>query len=252
MSKRSRKSKEEESAVVKSAKEEHEQEQEEQELDEDDLELLDLSSDEEEEADSFAAGPFLLGSQAPDFAARAVVNGAITEDFSLSEHFGKTIVLFFYPLNWTYVCPTELVALSDRHKEFEALGAQVIGISVDSAESHLRWSHASRKDGGLGAPLAFPLVSDLSGAIAETFGCRWLAGHSCRATYIVDSTFTVRHLSLNHDPVGRNVDEILRIISALKHAEEHPGEACPIGWTKGKPTIKADPVGAKEYFSNQK
>jgi peroxiredoxin (alkyl hydroperoxide reductase subunit C) len=124
-----------------------------------------------------------------------------------------------------------------------------VGISVDSAESHFAWSNAARKDGGLGGPLAYPLVSDLSGAISEAFGCRWLSGHSCRATYILDPNGTVKHLSMNADECGRSVDEILRLLTALQYAEGHPGEACPVGWAKGHKAIKADPVGSKEYFA---
>lgn len=210
----------------------------------------DICTDQEEaSADSFAAGPFLLGSQAPDFAAKAVVEGKIDEDFVLSELRGKWVVALFYPLNWTFVCPTELVALSDRIAEFEQINAEVVAISVDSVESHLAWSNVARKDGGLGAPLAYPLVSDLSGGISEAYGARWLAGHSCRATYLIDPEGTIKHVSLSADAVGRNVDEILRLLTAFQYAAEHPGEGCPIGWTKGQRTIKTDPVGSKEYFA---
>lgn len=136
----------------------------------------------------------MLGSQAPDFAAKAVIDGKISEDFVLSELVGEYVVVFFFPLAWTYACPTELVALSDRFEEFRKLNTAVVAISVDSPESLLAWSRTSRRDGGLGGALNYPLVSDLSGGIGEAYGARWLAGHTCRATYILDRDMTVQHL----------------------------------------------------------
>ena len=147
------------------------------------------------------------------------------------------------------MCPTEIVSFSDRNAEFEALNTQVVGFSVDSAHSHLAWSQAPRTAGGLGGNLAFPLVSDMSHTISDAYSCLWHRGHTLRATYIIDETFTVRHLSFNDDAVGRNLDEILRLVAAFQHADANPDQACPVGWTKGSKTIVTDHDKKAEYFA---
>ena len=190
----------------------------------------------------------MVGSSAPDFEAPAVVGDKIEEDFTLSNHAGKYIVLFTYPLAWTFVCPTELVAFSDRIKEFQDLECEVVGMSVDSVDSLLAWSKAPRNVGGLGGSLSYPLVSDLSHEISEAYGTLWNKGHTLRGTFIIDRTFTVRHVSLNDDPVGRSVDEILRLVAAYQHHDANPDQVCPIGWNKGDKTITTDHDKKLDYF----
>lgn len=199
----------------------------------------------------FSRGPFLVGATALDFIAPALLGANITDDWSLSSLAGKYIVLFSYPLDWTFVCPTEILAFNDRIAEFRALNCEVVGFSVDSVDSHFAWTQAPRTAGGLGGPLNFPLVSDLSHDISSEYGCLWNHGHTLRALYIIDTNFVVRHVTLNDDPVGRNVDEVLRLVSAYQHHDANPDQVCPVGWTKGKPTIISNQVDKYKYFAAQ-
>jgi len=183
---------------------------------------------------------------APAFKAQAVVDGQFKE-VSLADYQGKYVVVYFYPLDFTFVCPTEIIAFSDRIAEFKELNTEVIGISTDSHFSHLAWISQPRKQGGLGG-LSYPLVSDFSKNISRDYGVLIEeAGIALRGLFIIDPTGVVRQMSVNDLPVGRSVDETLRLIKAFQFVEQH-GEVCPAGWTPDSPTIKPDPKGSLEYF----
>lgn len=187
---------------------------------------------------------------APDFAGTAVINGEF-KDIKLSDYAGKYVVLFFYPMDFTFVCPTEILAFSDRAKEFEELNTQVIACSVDSEFSHLAWTNASRKDGGLGGNLNIPLLSDITKKISQDYGVLLKKmGVSLRGLFIIDGNGTLRQATVNDLPVGRSVDETLRLIKAFQFTDKH-GEVCPANWQPGTDTIKPDPRQSKEYFSKQ-
>ncbi|XP_065332011.1 peroxiredoxin-like [Cloeon dipterum] len=184
---------------------------------------------------------------APDFKGVAVVNGDF-KDIKLSDFKGKYLVLFFYPLDFTFVCPTEIIAFSERIKEFQALNTKVVGVSTDSHFSHLAWINTPRKDGGLGG-LNYPLLADLSHKISSEYGVLIEGeGISLRGLFIIDPKGTLRQITVNDLPVGRSVDETLRLIKAFQFVEKH-GEVCPANWTPESPTIKPDPKGSKEYFN---
>lgn len=183
---------------------------------------------------------------APQFQAKGVVNGELA-DLSLSDYKGKWVVLLFYPLDFTFVCPTEINAFSDRVKEFEKLGAVVLGISVDSEYSHLAWTNLPRSKGGIGR-LAFPLVADLTKEISRDYGVLLEEdGVALRGLFILDSQHVVRHITINDLPVGRNVDEVLRVLQAFQHNEKFPDEKLPCGWTPGKRVL--DKNKSDEYFA---
>lgn len=183
--------------------------------------------------------------EAPDFAATAVI-GSGFEDIKLTDYRGKYVVLFFYPLDFTFVCPTEIIAFSEKASEFEARNAQVLGVSVDSHFTHLAWKNTPRAEGGLGE-INYPLVADLNKQIAADYGVLLDAGIALRGLFVIDKDGVVRHITVNDLPLGRNVDEALRVLDALKFTEEH-GEVCPANWTPGADTMKPDPEGSKEYF----
>ncbi len=185
-------------------------------------------------------------SKAPMFKAQAVIDGQIKE-FDFAEYSkGSWTVLFFYPLDFTFVCPTEIIAYSDAVDKFKKIGAKVAAVSVDSAYTHLAWVNTDRKEGGLG-PVKFPLVADLSKDIARQYGVLLDAGIALRGLFVIDPQGVIRHSTINDLPVGRNVDETLRVIKAFQYVEKH-GEVCPANWDEGKDTIKPDPKGSKEYF----
>ncbi|KAL6067299.1 Peroxiredoxin-4 [Balamuthia mandrillaris] len=190
-----------------------------------------------------------VGKPAPFFEADAVLGEEFTA-IRLSDFRGKYLVLFFYPLDFTFVCPTEILAFSDRIDEFRQLNCQVVGVSVDSKYSHLAWINTPRQHGGLGGELAFPLASDLTHSISRNYGVYLEeAGHSLRGLFIINREGQVMHITMNAPPVGRNVDETLRLVQAFQYAEEH-GEVCPANWTPGKATIKPDPQSSKAFFSS--
>jgi len=183
---------------------------------------------------------------APDFTGLAVVDGDFKE-ISLKDYAGKYLVLFFYPLDFTFVCPTELIAFSERMQEFTALDCAVVGVSTDSHFSHLAWSNMPRKQGGLGG-LNYPLLSDFSKSISRDYGVLLEGdGVALRGLFLVNPQGAVCHMSVNDLPVGRSVDETLRLLKAFRFVEEH-GEVCPAGWDQGAPTIKPEPVASLEYF----
>ena len=190
--------------------------------------------------------PATVQKEAPDFAADAVVN----EEFKtvkLSDYKGKNyVVLFFYPLDFTFVCPTEIVAFSDRIEEFRKRGAEVIGVSVDSKFSHLAWVQTPRAQGGLGG-LKYPLVSDLTKKISHDYGVLLDGGIALRGLFLIDKQGVVRAMTVHDLPLGRSVDEALRVLDALQFFEKH-GEVCPADWKPGGATIKPGVKESKEYF----
>ncbi len=191
----------------------------------------------------------LVGKAAPEFKGNAVVNGAIKE-ISLSDFKGKWKVLFFYPLDFTFVCPTEITAFSDKVQMFKDLNCEVIGCSVDSEFSHLAWTQMPRNKGGLGE-IQYPLLADLTKDIARSYGVLMDDAVAFRGTFIIDDKDVVHHMSINNLPVGRNVDEYARLVEGYQYVAKH-GEVCPAGWTKGDATMKADPKGSQEYFGTLK
>jgi len=183
---------------------------------------------------------------APQFSGTAVVKGEFKE-ISLSDYKGKYVVLFFYPLDFTFVCPTEIIAFSDRAKEFRKLGCEVIACSTDSHFSHLAWCERSRKQGGLG-DMDIPLLADKSMVISRAYGVlKEDEGLSFRGLFIIDPKQKLRQITVNDLPVGRDVDETLRLVQAFQFTDEH-GEVCPAGWRPGGATMKPDPKGSKTYF----
>ena len=186
---------------------------------------------------------------APDFKATALVKGQFVDGFSLSQFKGKKVVLFFYPLDFTFVCPTEILAFSDALKEFEARNTVVVGVSVDSHFSHWAWTQVERKEGGIKG-ITYPLVSDLNKTIAQDYGVLLPAGIALRGLFLIDSddAQTIRHITINDLPLGRNVDEALRLLDAIDFTKEH-GEVCPANWKKGDKAFKPTFDGLKEFSS---
>lgn len=191
----------------------------------------------------------LVGKKAPEFKLKAVTNGKI-EELSLLSMRGKYVVLFFYPLDFTFVCPTELHAFQDKLSEFKKRNTVVIGCSVDSIFSHLAWSSTPRKQGGVEG-LEYPLLSDFNKALAQAYDVlKEDEGIAYRGLFLIDRDGIVRHQVINDLPLGRSVDEVLRMIDALSFFENH-GEVCPANWHSGKPSMKATQQGLAEYFSKE-
>ena len=190
----------------------------------------------------------LVTNKAPDFTATAVLaDGQIVEDFNLYENIGeKGAVVFFYPLDFTFVCPSEIIAFSKRADEFTSRGVNVIGVSVDSQFSHFAWRETPVEQGGIGR-VKFPLVADLSKQIARDFDVLLNEEVALRGSFLIDSDGTVRHAVINDLPLGRNVDEMVRMVDTMLFTNEH-GEVCPAGWTKGDEGMKATTEGVAEYL----
>ncbi|HRD56177.1 MAG TPA: peroxiredoxin [Parachlamydiaceae bacterium] len=189
----------------------------------------------------------LIGKEAPDFQAKAVIEKSIC-DFSLRSLKGQYTVLFFYPLDFTFVCPTELHAFQEKLEEFEKRGTQVVGCSVDSAYSHLAWLNTPKQKGGIEG-IDYPLVADLNKTIAKQYGVLDSdAGIAYRGLFLIDKQGIVRHQSINDLPLGRSVDEVLRLLDALIFVQTH-GEVCPANWSAGKKSMKPDSAGLEQYFA---
>jgi alkyl hydroperoxide reductase subunit AhpC len=185
---------------------------------------------------------------APDFTADAVVNGDFAT-LKLSDYRGKYVALLFYPLDFTFVCPTELVAFSDQMEEFRKRGCEVIGVSVDSKYSHLAWVNTPRKQGGLGQ-INYPLVADLNKSIARAYGVLLEEeGVALRGLFLIDRDGILRHALVNDLALGRSVGEALRVLDALQHFEQN-GEVCPANWTRGQQAMKPDPEASRQYFES--
>lgn len=190
----------------------------------------------------------LVTQEAPDFTAAAVLaGGEIVDNFNLSRLKGKKIVLFFYPLDFTFVCPSEILAHDHRIGKFNERDVEVVGVSIDSQFTHNAWRNTDPKDGGLGT-VSFPLVADVNHSIMESYGVVHPAGVALRATFLIDENFVVRHQVVNDLPLGRNVDEMLRMVDALDFHTTN-GEVCPAGWNKGDEGMKDTPEGVAEYLA---
>ena len=189
----------------------------------------------------------LVAKPAPDFTAQAVMPDGSFKEIKLSEYKGKYVIIFFYPLDFTFVCPTEIIAFSEKMDEFKKRNTEVLGVSVDSHFSHLAWRNTDRKKGGLG-DIAYPLVADLSKKITNDYGVMHEAGIAFRGLFLIDKDGVVQHQVINNLPLGRSIDEALRMVDALQFHENN-GEVCPANWTPGEKTMLEDPKGSKEYFS---
>ncbi len=189
----------------------------------------------------------LVGKQAPTFSATAVVNGDIKKDFKLEDYRGKYVMLFFYPLDFTFVCPTELHAFQDKVSQFKKMNCEVIAVSVDSEFSHLAWWKTPRSEGGIEG-VTYPLVSDINKTISRDYDVLIpQAGVALRGAFLIDKQGVVRQQTINDLPLGRNIDEFLRLVEALQFTEEH-GEVCPANWEKGQKSMKPTQEGLKKYF----
>eukprot|EP00243_Klebsormidium_subtile_P003889 TRINITY_DN17520_c0_g1_i1.p1 TRINITY_DN17520_c0_g1~~TRINITY_DN17520_c0_g1_i1.p1 ORF type:complete len:299 (+),score=64.93 TRINITY_DN17520_c0_g1_i1:40-897(+) len=197
-----------------------------------------------------ASGLPLVGNVAPDFEAEAVYDQEfIKVRLSDYQKQKKYVVLFFYPLDFTFVCPTEITAFSDRHSEFAAVNTEVLGVSVDSVYSHLAWIQTDRKAGGLG-DLNYPLVADLTKEIAKAYNVLiGDVGAALRGLFIIDPQGVIQHATINNLAIGRSVDETLRTLQAVQYVQDNPDEVCPAGWKPGSATMKPDPKGSKDYFA---
>lgn len=194
----------------------------------------------------------LVGRQAPNFTAAAVLgNGQIVEDFRLDSAIrGKYAVVFFYPLDFTFVCPSELIAFDHRIEEFRKRNVEVIGISIDSHYTHNAWRNTPIEKGGIG-PVRYTLVADMNHAICKAYDVETPDGNvAFRATFLIDKSGIVRHQVVNDLPLGRNIDETLRMVDALQFTEQH-GEVCPAGWKEGDKGMRPDPQGVAEYLASE-
>lgn len=191
----------------------------------------------------------LVGKPAPDFTAAAVLgNGEIVENYNLAESIkGKKAVVFFYPLDFTFVCPSELIAFDHRMAEFEKRGVEVIGVSIDSQFSHNAWRNTPVNEGGIG-PVKYTLVADVKHEICQAYDVESEGGVAFRGSFLIDEEGAVRHQVVNDLPLGRNVDEMLRMVDALAFHQEH-GEVCPAGWQEGDKGMSASPEGVAAYLS---
>ena len=194
-------------------------------------------------------GCLRVGQEAPDFNATAVFDQEF-KTLKLSDYRGQYTVLFFYPLDFTFVCPTEIIAFSDRHADFKALNTEILGVSVDSEFSHLAWIQTERKEGGIG-DIAYPLVSDIKKEISSAYNVLDPeAGVALRGLFIIDKEGIIQHATINNLSFGRSVEETLRNLKAIQHVQNNPDEVCPAGWEEGDLTMNPDPVKSKAYFSS--
>lgn len=190
----------------------------------------------------------LVGKEAPKFTAPTVLpNNSIQEDWSLDEFKGKYVVLFFYPLDFTFVCPTEIIEFNRKLAEFKERGAEVVGVSVDSQFSHLAWKNTPVAKGGIG-DIGYPLVADLNKQISRDFGVLLDSGVALRGTFLIDKEGVVKHAVVNDLGLGRNIDEAIRMVDALQHLEKH-GEVCPANWNRGDDAMKPTSKGVADYLS---
>lgn len=191
----------------------------------------------------------LVTNPAPDFTATAVLaDGSIVDDFKLSENFGeKGTVIFFYPLDFTFVCPSEIIAFSHRIDEFKSRGVNVIGVSVDSQFSHFAWRETPVEKGGIGR-IKYPLVADLTKQISKDYDVLFGESVALRGSFLIDAKGIIRHAVINDLPLGRNIDEMIRMVDTMQFTDEY-GEVCPAGWQKGDEGMKASTEGVAEYLA---
>jgi peroxiredoxin (alkyl hydroperoxide reductase subunit C) len=190
----------------------------------------------------------LVTQKAPDFTAPAVMpDGTIEEHFKLSGLRGSYVVLFFWPLDFTFVCPTEIVAHDRRMAQFRERGVQVVGVSIDSQFTHFAWRNTPVAEGGIG-PIQFPMVADVKHEITRAYGIEHPDGVALRASFLIDKQGVVQHQVVNNLPLGRDVDEMLRVVDALQFSEQY-GEVCPAGWHKGDAGMKPTAEGVSDYLA---
>ncbi|MFT4592755.1 MAG: peroxiredoxin (alkyl hydroperoxide reductase subunit C) [Phycisphaerales bacterium] len=189
----------------------------------------------------------LVNKEAPNFTAQAVMPNGVMESLSLDQFRGHYVVLFFWPLDFTFVCPTEIIAHNKRVAAFEERGVQLIGCSIDSQFTHAAWRNTPVEKGGIGE-VGFPMVADIKHEIASSFGILHEAGIALRASFLIDKDGIVQHQVANNLPLGRNVDEMLRMVDALQFTEEH-GEECPAGWNKGDTSMAPHTEGVAPYLT---
>ena len=191
--------------------------------------------------------PAFVTQEAPDFTAQAVMPDNSFQEIRLSQYRGKYVVLFFYPLDFTFVCPSEIIAFDKALAQFEAKDCQVLGVSVDSHFTHLAWKNTPRDQGGVG-PIAFPMIADLSKQISADYGVLIEQGIALRGLFLIDKEGIVRHAVVNDLPLGRSVPEALRLLTALRHFERH-GDVCPANWQEGDEAMKPSAEGVAEYLA---
>jgi len=198
---------------------------------------------------AYIAPQVLVGQQAPDFTAAAVLgDGAIKEDYNFkNETKDKYAVVFFYPLDFTFVCPSELIAFNHRLEEFKKRNVEVIGISIDSHFTHAAWKNTPVEKGGIGQ-VAYTLVADIKHEICQSYGVEAPGGVAYRGSFLIDKNGVVRHMVVNDLPLGRNIDDMIRMVDALQFTEAH-GEVCPAGWNKGDAGMKASSAGVADYLA---
>lgn len=191
----------------------------------------------------------LVGKQAPDFTVPAVLgDGTIVDEFSLSETIkGKPAIVFFYPLDFTFVCPSELIALDHRIEAFKERGVEIIGVSIDSHFTHNAWRNTPEDKGGIGQ-VRYTLAADMNHDIAKAYDVESAGGMAFRGAFIIDKEGVVRSQIINDLPLGRNIDELVRLVDALQYHEKH-GEVCPAGWQKGDKGMEESPDGVAKYLS---
>jgi peroxiredoxin (alkyl hydroperoxide reductase subunit C) len=187
-----------------------------------------------------------VSAAAPDFSGEAYLNGEFKK-ISLSDFKGKKLVLFFYPLDFTFVCPTEIVAFTDKIEEFRKRNTEVVGVSVDSKFTHKAWAETERKDGGIKG-VNYPLLSDINKKVAADYGVLLPDGIALRGLFIINKDGLLKHATINHLDLGRNVDEVLRLLDAVDFSEQH-GEVCPANWKKGEKAMKPTAESLKQYMS---
>ena len=189
----------------------------------------------------------LVTREAPDFTAQAVMPDNSFAELTLSSYRGKYVVLFFYPLDFTFVCPSEIIAFDKALSKFRERDAELIGVSVDSRFTHLAWKNTPRDQGGIGQ-INYPLVADLSKNISKQYGVLLGEEVALRGLFLIDKEGTIRHALVNDLPLGRNVDEALRVLDALRFTEQH-GEVCPANWREGEEAMKPTAEGVAEYLA---
>ena len=191
----------------------------------------------------------LVNQNAPDFTAAAVMpDNSINENFKLSDYKGKYVVLFFWPLDFTFVCPTEIIAHDHRLAQFKERGVEVIGVSIDSVYTHHAWKNTDINKGGIGQ-VQFPMVADVNHAITRAYGVEHGDGVALRASFLIDKEGIVQHQVVNNLPLGRNVDEMIRMVDALQYHEQY-GEVCPAGWKKGDKAMVDNTQGVAEFLAS--
>ncbi len=189
----------------------------------------------------------LVAKEAPDFKAQAVMPDNSFQEISLSDYKGQYVVLFFYPLDFTFVCPSEIIAFDHRLEEFKKRNVEVIAVSIDSHFSHLAWKNTEINKGGIGN-VQFPMVADIDKSVTDAYDMRTGPGIALRGSFLIDKEGVVQHQVVNNLSLGRDIDEMLRLVDALQFTEEH-GEVCPAGWQKGKAGMKGSTDGVAKYLA---